>query len=65
MLASCSPSQATENDDIQRYSKDIYNNAKYYLQSGTDKNNMWFVVLERIRRYGSYSLAENEVRSSL
>ena len=28
-------------------------------------NNMLFVVIERNRRYGSYSLAEYEVRSSL
>ena len=44
MSASCSPSQATENDNIHRNSKDIYNKEKYYKESGTDKNNMLFVV---------------------
>ena len=44
MSASCSPSQATENDNIQRNSKDIHNKEKHYKESGTDKNNMLFVV---------------------
>ena len=30
MSASCSPSQDTENDNLQRNSKDIYNKEKYY-----------------------------------
>ena len=44
MSASCSPSQATENDNIQRNSKDIYNKENNYQESGTDQNNMLLVV---------------------
>ena len=44
MSASCSPSQATENDNMQRNSKDIYNKEKYYEESGTYDNNMFLFI---------------------
>ena len=35
MSVSCSPSQATEKDNIQRISKDLYNKVTVLLVSGT------------------------------
>ena len=58
MSVSCSPFDATENENIQGYSKDIHNKEKIYSKSKTDRIKIYkFVVVERIYRYGSYSLA--------
>ena len=37
MSVSCSPSQATETDNVQRNSEDIYKKGKYHEELGTDR----------------------------